>query len=162
MANLTNLTQTRASDINFSRKMLKRVGERRQPCWPNCCSVPFSCAAIIWTILKALSYRCSMARTRYYISAWWPIRLHAIPCQMLYSFWNLWGHSTILLTLKELFTHDSEVVDLFFGAYLGSEPSLLFSNSLFSLGSEPVQGDSQHDFTWMTDEANGSVVLAEL
>ena len=40
--------------------------------------------------------------------------------------------------------------------------SNLFSNNLFSLGFEPVQNDFQHDFTWMTDEAHGSVILAEL
>ena len=63
----------------------------------------------------------------------------------------------ILLLLK-----DSEAEVLFCGTSPGSEPSLLFSNNLFSLGFEPVQYDSQHDFTWMTDEANGSVILAEL
>ena len=68
----------------------------------------------------------------------------------------------ILLMLKVLFTQDSEVEDLFCSASPGSEPSLFFSNDLFSLGCEPVQDDSQHDFTWMTDEANGSVILAEL
>ena len=64
--------------------------------------------------------------------------------------------------LKELFTQDSEVEDLFCGAFPGSEPSLFFINYLFSFGFEPVQDDSQHDLTWMTDEANGSVILAEL
>ena len=61
---------------------------------------------------------------------------------------------------KVMFTQDSE--DLFCGASRCSEPSLFFSNNLFSLGVERVQDDSQHDFTWMTDEANGSVILAEL
>ena len=68
----------------------------------------------------------------------------------------------ILLMLKVLFSQDSKVEDLFYGASLGSEPSLFFSNNLFSLGFEPVQVDSQYDFTWVTDEANGSVILAEL
>ena len=62
----------------------------------------------------------------------------------------------ILLILKLLFTQDSEVV--FRGASLISEPSLFFSNNFFSLGFEPVQ----EKFTWMTDEANNSVILAEL
>ena len=31
-----------------------------------------------------------------------------------------------------------------------------------AIGFESVQDDFQHDFTWMTDEANGSVILAEL
>ena len=68
----------------------------------------------------------------------------------------------ILLMLKVLFTQDSETEDLFCGASLGSEPSLFFSNNHVSLGFEPVQDDSQHDFTWMIDEADGSVVLADL
>ena len=67
-----------------------------------------------------------------------------------------------LLMVKVLFTQDSEVEDLFCGASPGSEPSLFFSNNLFSLGFESVQDDSQHDYTCVTDEANGSVILAEL
>ena len=68
----------------------------------------------------------------------------------------------ILLMLKVFFTHDSEVEELFCGASPGSELSLLFSINLFSFGFEPVQDDSQHGFTLVTDEANGSVILAEL
>ena len=64
--------------------------------------------------------------------------------------------------LEVLFTQDSKVEDLFCGASSGSEPSLLFSNYLFSLGVKPVQDDFQHDFVRMTDEADSSVVLAEL
>ena len=57
-----------------------------------------------------------------------------------------------------IFTQDSEVEDLFSGASPGSESSLFFSNNPFSLRLfEPVQDDSQHDFTWMTDEANGPI-----
>ena len=62
----------------------------------------------------------------------------------------------ILLMLKLLFTQDSDVKNMFCGASPGSEPSLFFSNYLFSLGFEPVRDDSQHGFTWMTDETNGS------
>ena len=68
----------------------------------------------------------------------------------------------ILLMLKVLFTQDSEVEYLFCGTSPGSEHSLFFSDNLFNLGFEPLQDDSQHNFTWMTDEANGSVILAEL
>ena len=64
----------------------------------------------------------------------------------------------ILLMLEVLFTHDSKVEDLLFGAS-GSEPSLFFSNYFFSFGFEPIQDDFQHDFARMTDS---SVVLAEL
>ena len=68
----------------------------------------------------------------------------------------------ILLVLEVLFTQDSEVEDLFCGASFGSEPSLFFSNYFFSLGFQPIQDDFQHDFARMTDEADSSVVLAEL
>ena len=68
----------------------------------------------------------------------------------------------ILLMLEVLFTQDSKVDDLFCGASSGSEPSLLFSNYFFSLEFKPIQDDLQHDFARMTDEADSSVVLAEL
>ena len=66
----------------------------------------------------------------------------------------------ILLMLEVLFTQDSKV--LFCGASSGSEPSLFFSNYFFSLGFKPIQDDFQHDFARVTDEADSSVVLAEL
>ena len=68
----------------------------------------------------------------------------------------------ILLMLEVLFTQDSKVEDLFCGASSSSEPSLFFSNYCFSLGFQPIQDDFQHDFARMTDEADTSVVLAEL
>ena len=68
----------------------------------------------------------------------------------------------ILLMLEVLFTQDSKVEDLFCGAPSGSEPSLFFSNYLFSLGFKLIQEDFQHDFVQMTDKADSSVVLAEL
>ena len=68
----------------------------------------------------------------------------------------------ILLMLEVLFTQDSKVEDLFCGASSGSEPSLFFSNYFFSLGFKPIQDDFQHNFARMTDEADSSVVLAEL
>ena len=55
----------------------------------------------------------------------------------------------ILLMLEVLFTQDYK-------------PSLFFSNYFFSLGFKPIQVDFQHDFARMTDEADSSVVLAEL
>ena len=64
--------------------------------------------------------------------------------------------------LEVLFTKDSKVEDLFYGASSGSEPSLFFSNYFFSLGFKPIQDDFQHDFARMTDEADSSVVLGEL
>ena len=68
----------------------------------------------------------------------------------------------ILLMLEVLFTQDSKVEDLFCGASFGSKTSLFFSNYFFSLGFKPIQDDFQHDFAPMTDEADSSVVLAEL
>ena len=61
-----------------------------------------------------------------------------------------------------LFTQDSKVEDLFCGASSSSEPSLFFSNYFFSFGFKPIQDDFQHDFVRLTDEADSSVVLAEL
>ena len=63
----------------------------------------------------------------------------------------------ILLMLEILFTYDSKVKDLFCGVPSGSEPSLFFSNHLFSLGFKPISDDFQHDFARMTDEADSSV-----
>ena len=39
---------------------------------------------------------------------------------------------------------------------------MFFSNYLFGLRFKPFQDDFQHDFARVTDEADGSVVLAEL
>ena len=45
--------------------------------------------------------------------AWWPIRLHAIICQMLFEVNE--DMVQILLMLEVLFTQDSKVEDLFCG-----------------------------------------------
>ena len=68
----------------------------------------------------------------------------------------------ILLMLEVLFTQDSEVEDLFCGASFCSKPGLTVSNYLFGLGFKPIQDDFLHDFARVTDEADGSVVVAEL
>ena len=68
----------------------------------------------------------------------------------------------ILLMLEIFFTQDSKIEDLFCGASFGSEPSLFLSNYFFSSGFELIQYDFQHDFARMTDEADSSIVLAEL
>ena len=52
----------------------------------------------------------------------------------------------ILLMLKVLFIQGSEAEYLFLGASPGSEPSLFFSNNIFSLGFEPVQDDFSMTF----------------
>ena len=58
--------------------------------------------------------------------------------------------------LEVLFTQDSKVEDLFFGASSDSEPSLFFSNYFFSLGFKPFQDDFQHDFARISNEAASS------
>ena len=68
----------------------------------------------------------------------------------------------ILLLLEVLFTLEFKAGDLFCGASSGSESSLSFSNYFFSLRFKPIQDEFQHDFARMTDEADSSVVLAEL
>ena len=68
----------------------------------------------------------------------------------------------VLLMLDVLFTQDSKVEDMFCGASSGSEPSLFFSNYFFNLGFKPIQDDFQHGFARMTDQADSSLVLAEL
>ena len=62
---------------------------------------------------------------------------------------------------KILFTQDSEIGNLFYGAPSSSEPSVFFSDYFFRLGFKPVQDDFQHDFARMTNEADGSVFLTE-
>ena len=64
----------------------------------------------------------------------------------------------ILLMLEVLFTQDSEVEDLFRGAFSGSEPGLFFSSYLFGLGFKPIQDDFQQDFARVTDEAESSLL----
>ena len=67
----------------------------------------------------------------------------------------------ILLIFKVLFTQDSKIQYLFCSASSGSDPSLFFSNYLLCLGSKAIQDNFQH-FSRMTDEADSSVVIAEL
>ena len=43
-----------------------------------------------------------------------------------------------------------------------SEACLFFSNDLLRLRLQSVQYDLQHDFAWVADEADRSVVLAQL
>ena len=64
--------------------------------------------------------------------------------------------------LEVHFTQDFKVEYLFCGASSGSGPKLFFNNYLFGLGLKPVQDDFQYDFARMADEADSSVILAEL
>ena len=63
---------------------------------------------------------------------------------------------------KELFIQDSEVKDLFFVFLQALNRTCSSAKVSSGRGYEPVQNNFQHDFTWMTDEADGSVVLAVL
>ena len=68
----------------------------------------------------------------------------------------------ILLMLEVFFTQDSKVKDLFCGASSGAEPSLTFNNYFFIFGFKLIQDDCQRGFARMTDEADSSVVPAQL
>ena len=102
-----------------------------------------------------------MVRTRFALILYFRMVAHKAACHTP-SRAFLKSMVQILLMLEVLFTQDSKVEDLFCGASSSSEPSLFFSNYFFSLGFQPIQDDFQHDFARMTDEADSSVVLAEL
>ena len=68
----------------------------------------------------------------------------------------------ILLVLEIILTMDSYVEALLCGAPSCSEAYLFFSDDLLRLWLQSVQYDLQHDFAWVTDEADRSVVLALL
>ena len=68
----------------------------------------------------------------------------------------------VLLVLKIFLTEDSKVEDLLRGARSCSEACLFFSVDLLCLWLQSVQYNLQHDFAWVTDEADCSVVLALL
>ena len=64
--------------------------------------------------------------------------------------------------LEIFFTEDAQVEDLFCGAPTCSEDCLFFSNDLLRLWLESVRYGLQHDFAWVAEEADRSVVLALL
>ena len=80
-----------------------------------------------------------MTRTRFALTLHFPMLAHTLS-NAFFKIYEDMVH--ILLMLKVLLIEDSAVEDLFCGASPGSEPSLFFSNNLFSLGFEPVQDDS--------------------
>ena len=65
-----------------------------------------------------------------------------------------------LLVLKIFLIEDSWVEDLLCGAPSCSKACLFFSDDLFSLWLQSVQYDLQHDFAWVADEPDRSVVLS--
>ena len=68
----------------------------------------------------------------------------------------------VLLVLEIFLTEDLYVEDLLCGAPSCSEACLFFSDDLVCLWLQSVQYDPQHDFVWVTNEADCSVVLALL
>ena len=60
----------------------------------------------------------------------------------------------ILLVLEIFLTMDSYVEALLCGAPSCSEACLFFSDDLLRLWLQSVQYDLQHDFVWVTDEAD--------
>ena len=68
----------------------------------------------------------------------------------------------VLLMLEIFLTEDSSVKDLLCGAPSCSEACLFLSDDLLRLLLQSVRYDLQHDFPWVTDEADQSVVLALL
>ena len=65
-----------------------------------------------------------------------------------------------LLVLEIFLTEDSWVGDLLCGAPSRSEACLFFIDDLLRLWLQTAQYDLQHDFAWVADEADRSVVLA--
>ena len=68
----------------------------------------------------------------------------------------------VLLLLEIFLTEDSQVEDFLCGVPSYSEAFLFFSDDLLRLWLQSVQYDLQHDFDWVTDEADRSAVLALL
>ena len=68
----------------------------------------------------------------------------------------------VLLVLVILITKDFQVEDLLCGTPSCSEARLFFNNNLLHFWLESVQYGLKHDFAWVADEADCSVVLALL
>ena len=64
--------------------------------------------------------------------------------------------------LEIILTEDSRVEDLLCGVPSCSEAYLFFNNDLLRLWLQSVQYGLQHDFAWVADEADRSIVLAIL
>ena len=64
--------------------------------------------------------------------------------------------------LETFLTKDCQVEDLLCGALSCTEACLFFTDDLLRLRLQSVQYDLQHDFVWVADEADRSVVLTLL
>ena len=67
----------------------------------------------------------------------------------------------ILLALHVLLTKDSKVENLLCTVSF-PKAGLFFSDDVLRLWIEPVKDDLQHDFAWMADEDDCSLVLTQL
>ena len=73
-----------ASDMIRSRKMLKRMGDRRHHCLTPTVVLNYSpMLPFIWTALVALSLSCSMGRTRFALILYFRVVAHKAVCHTL-------------------------------------------------------------------------------
>ena len=68
----------------------------------------------------------------------------------------------VLLVLEIFLTENALVEDLLCGTPSCSEACLFFGDDLLCLWFQSVQYDLQHDFAWMADKTDRSLVLALL
>ena len=68
----------------------------------------------------------------------------------------------VLLVLELFLAENAYIEDLLCGASACSGACLFFSDDLLCLCLQSVPYDLQHDFAWVTDEVDHSVVLALL
>ena len=127
---------SRASNMIRSRKMLKRVVDRRHHCLtPTVVLNHSTMLPFTWTALVALSQSCSVVRYRFALISYFRRVAHKAACHTLSKAfsWYMEDMVQILLILGVLFTQASTVEDLFCSASSGSGPSLFFSNYFFGL-----------------------------
>ena len=65
----------------------------------------------------------------------------------------------VLLVLQVFLTEYSKIVNVLSCAPSCSETCLFFFDDLLSLWLQSIQEDSWHDLAWMTDQADGTVVV---
>ena len=68
----------------------------------------------------------------------------------------------ITLVLYVLLYDDMTIKDLFYCAPTWSKTSLLLCQQFFCLDFESVEDNSEHDLTWMADQAYVTIVLTLL
>ena len=105
---------SRASDMIRSRKMLERMGDRRHPCLTPTVVLNHSpMLPFIWTALVALSWSCSMVRTRFALILSFRMVAHKAACHTLSkaflksmktwyrlcSYWRYFSHRILRLKI---------------------------------------------------------------